>query len=62
MIYCLTIDMTYGIIIVLRVRKGGKMESKLVPLLIAVWLGCVIYSNKRAIALLGLAYAAIKVA
>lgn len=38
------------------------MESKLVPILILVWLGCVLFSNRKFVGLLGMAYAAIKVA
>lgn len=38
------------------------MESKIVPILLLVWLGCVLYSNKKIVGLLSLAYAAVKVA
>ena len=38
------------------------MERKLVPLLIAIWLGCIIVSNRKVLGMISLVYAAIKVA
>jgi len=38
------------------------MERKLVPVLIAIWLICVIASNRKAIAAIGFTYSLIKVA
>lgn len=38
------------------------MERKLVPILIAVWLGCIIVSNRKVLGMVSLLYAAIKVA
>jgi hypothetical protein len=38
------------------------MERKLIPLLIAVWLVCVIVANRKVIAAIAFSYSLIKVA